>query len=300
MSDHHYDSPILRLWSRLTGPRGRKVGAILAIALRTFSEQHGAQAAAGMAFYALFAMFPLLLFLVALGTLFLRAEEAHQQVYQFVGSILPVSQELLIENLEQVLRNRGAFGAVAAISLLWSASGFFVILARNVSRAWSDARLRSFLEGRLLAFAIISGLASLLFVSFLADAVLRFIAAVQPALWPGSLVRRLLDFPLFSQLLSGLLAFFFLLVLYRQVPRVHVRWRDAGWAALFAALAWRLGSAAFVWYLRSGLARYSLVYGSLSSVVVLLFWTYLSNEVILLGAHLCSAIALSRRIKVRS
>jgi membrane protein len=53
---------------------------------------------------------------------------------------------------------------------------------------------------------------------------------------------------------------------------------------------WRLASRGFSWYLRSGFPSYDLIYGSLSAIVVLLLWIYLSNIIVLLGAHVCAAI----------
>lgn len=280
------------------GQTWRRLRRIAGIASRTFNQHHGPQAAAGMAYYALFTVFPLLLFLVALGSLFVQAEAARQQVYEFVNDLFPVAPEPVLENLDLVLRNRGAVGVIATVSLLWSASGFFVILARNVSLAWSEAKLRSFLEGRLVAFAMIGALAILLFLSTLADAVYRFVARrIEPTLWASSWVRSLLHLPLVSKAISTAIAFLFLLVLYRQVPRVHVGWKEAAWSALLAAAAWRLVTMGFTWYLGSGLARYSLVYGSLNSVVALLFYIYLCSYVILFGAHICAAIALARRVE---
>jgi uncharacterized BrkB/YihY/UPF0761 family membrane protein len=50
-------------------------------------------------------------------------------------------------------------------------------------------------------------------------------------------------------------------------------------------------TALFTWYLRSGVAYYDVVYGSLSTTVVSMFWLYLSNYTLLMGAYLCAAIS---------
>ena len=71
--------------------------------------------------------------------------------------------------------------------------------------------------------------------------------------------------------------FFLFLAFYRLVPNAEVGWPAALWAAFVVALAWELVANAFAWHVSSGLARYRLVYGSLGTVVALLFWIYLSN-----------------------
>jgi membrane protein len=87
-----------------------------------------------------------------------------------------------------------------------------------------------------------------------------------------------------------LLVFLLFLGLYRWVPNRNVPWRSALWSALAAALAWEGASAAFTWYLSSGLARYALIYGSLGTVVALLLWVYISSLIVLFSAHLGAAI----------
>lgn len=54
-------------------------------------------------------------------------------------------------------------------------------------------------------------------------------------------------------------------------------------SALVTAWALSLGSAGFSWMIGMS-ARYSLVYGSLASLIVLLVWLYFCGHVLLLGA----------------
>jgi len=46
----------------------------------------------------------------------------------------------------------------------------------------------------------------------------------------------------------------------------------------------------FSWVLAKGLVQYELVYGSLSTVVALMFWIYLISSITLFGAHLSAVI----------
>jgi membrane protein len=62
-------------------------------------------------------------------------------------------------------------------------------------------------------------------------------------------------------------------------------------AALVGTVAWQIANAGFAWYLSSGFARYPLVYGSLTTVIVLMFWLYLTMIIVLIGAHLSASIA---------
>ena len=53
----------------------------------------------------------------------------------------------------------------------------------------------------------------------------------------------------------------------------------------------------FTWYLSSGLARYRSLYGPLTTIIVLLFWFYLTILIILIGAHFGAAIPRRRNAR---
>ncbi len=72
----------------------------------------------------------------------------------------------------------------------------------------------------------------------------------------------------------------------------------AGFSALVITIIWRTASNIFQWYLSSGLARYEVIFGSISAVVVLLLWVYISSLILFFGAHLCAAAA--GKIKLNS
>jgi membrane protein len=97
-----------------------------------------------------------------------------------------------------------------------------------------------------------------------------------------------------TKLFPFLASFIVLLIIYRWMPNTRVRWSEAIWGALVSNLAWILLTLTFQWFLRSGLARYDLVYGSLGTSVALLTWTFLSAVIILFGSHISAAIARSR------
>ncbi len=162
------------------------------------------------------------------------------------------------------------------------------MLVRNLNRAWPSARSRGALKSRLVALALVAGLMGVAVLYLAARAstplaanwvwVARLLASVEQsagALWRGVMV-----------------AFIFggLTLLYRLVPAARVRWRCAAVGAAAATAAFAFETAAFAWYLNSGLARYNIVYGSLGALVALLSWIYLLALIVLLGAHLSASV----------
>ena len=256
-------------------------------ALETFSDTRASQAAASLAYYAFFSLFPLLLVLISGGSYFLNSQQVYQSVTQFVQQAIPVSNQMITENLRQVLAVRGTVGLIGLLTLLWSASGVFTNLAYNINLAWPGAPRRNFLEKRLVGLGIIAGLGGLLILSLSLDWVTNLIPFLSIASASSSTLSL---WRLFSSLGSWLTIFLLFLALYRWVPTEKVYWSATFWGALTASIAWKAATAGFSWYLRSGLGRYQLVYGSLGAIVALLFLIFIVSMITLFGAHLCAAI----------
>jgi membrane protein len=269
---------------------------ILKNAITTFTEARASHAAAALAYYAIFSLFPLMLVFIAVGSFFLDSYQVYQSVTQLVQETFPVSPSLINENLRQVLDTRGTIGLIGLVTLLWSASGVFTNLAYHINLAWSGAARRNFLRIRLVGLSMIGGLTVLLVLFLLAGWIISLIpffnvdAASSPLL---SLWR------LISKLGSWLVIFFLYLALYHWVPTVKVDGMATFWAALIASIGWKLATACYSWYLRSGLDQYQLIYGSVGAIVALLFLIFLISTITLFCAHLCAAIDLWKKDKVR-
>ena len=153
--------------------------SILRRAAQRFSEMRAADTAASVAFWAFFALFPLLLFLVAIGSFVLTSEQVYGQVVNFAGQIFPGSQDLIQQNIQQVLTLRGPVGLIGLVGLVWAASGAFDGLSRHINQAWSTARPRSEWQYRLLGLGMIAALAGLLILSLLSTTMAHLLTGLQ-------------------------------------------------------------------------------------------------------------------------
>jgi membrane protein len=283
-------------YQNLADLTGKRLG-ILQHALGTFTEKQAAQASASLAYYTLFSIFPLLLVFVAGGSYFLDRRQVFIAVTQFVQQALPISTQVINENLRQVLEERGTAGIFSLLILLWSASGMFTNLAYNINLAWPHASRRSFLQKRLIGLWMILGLLGLIVLSL----VLSWITGRLPFMniadaFPSTLiVLRLL-----SGFASWLTIFLVFLTLYRWIPSLRVPWRATFWGALIASLAWKAITAGFNWYLDSSFGQYQLIYGSLGAIVAFLFLIYMISLITLFGAHLSAAIEGWEKDKVKA
>jgi membrane protein len=252
----------------------------------SFNANNGSITAAAIAYYALFSLFPLILFAVALSSFFIESNEAQARILAAVTSYLPAAGGLVRRNIEMVSHSRSAAGLLAVVSFLWSASGVFGTINHAVARAWKVSQPLPFWQSRLLALSLAAIVGLLLVLSLLSPAALGLLQTLVTVLGlkvPGgtNLVTTVLSASV------GVLTFG---IVYWLVPNTPVTWNTVWPGAVLAGVGWELGKDVFAWYLRSGFARFSLVYGSLGAVVALLLWTYLSATIVLLGAELNAAI----------
>ncbi|MGB6422831.1 MAG: YihY/virulence factor BrkB family protein, partial [Anaerolineales bacterium] len=128
---------------------------IILTAGKSFDEQHGAEAAASISYYSLFSMFPLLLFLVSILGFFIEKIGAPIKITELITQAIPISRDLVYNNLIQILNARSLVGIIGIIGLMWAASSVFITVSRNINRAWSDASVRNVIQNRLVAFTMI-------------------------------------------------------------------------------------------------------------------------------------------------
>jgi membrane protein len=196
-------------------------------------------------------------------------------------------------NVTAVLRTRGAVGTLAALGLLWSASSVFAAMNRAVNRAWGATVRRPFWKQQVLALSIVVGIGLLFFVSTLTTTIYNVLTGILPRLgidlFSNHVGQRLL--PLLGPVLLDYLVF---LMLYRLLPVVRVRWQDVLPGALAAGTAWQMAKGGFNLYVRS-FARYNLVYGSVTAIIVFLTFTYIAAVILVMGAEFTAAWTYTRR-----
>jgi len=269
--------------------------AILSDTIKCFGDTRASEAAASIAFYAIFSLFPLLLALIIGGSFILESEQVQQQVLDIVDKFFPVAQQLIERNIRGVLELRGTVGLVAFIGLAWSATGALTILTRNINRAWTEASPRNFFQDRLVALGMVSGLVALLVISSILSAVLNVLTRLDVPVVGELAVNGISLWASLLSMVPRLFIFFILFGLYRWAPNTRVRWSEAFWGALVATPAGEIATDGFIWYLGTGIVHYELVYGSLGAMVALMLWIYIGVQIILFGAHVSAAIARHTR-----
>ena len=258
--------------------------------------------ASELAFDFLFALFPLILFLVTLFGFFAsRSQELQQDLLGYFAEFLPASAFQLLRNVTSELAASAGGGklTIGILLALWFGSGGVssAMSALNVmyrlreERSW--LRVRAVALGLTLALSIL--LLSALFLSLASSRFLDWVGgefgmqSYALALW------RALQWPasIFFVLVAYALIYFF-------APDLeHRRWRWITPGSAFGAVVWISASEAFRVYLKF-FNTYGASYGSLGAVMILLAWLYLTALSFLIGGAINAEIERAEDDRKRS
>jgi len=255
---------------------------------RTWEEvgkDHISIIAAGVAFYAMLAIFPGLTALVSIYGLVSDPMEVTRQI-EAVANLLPEEARGIITtqlaSIASQPRSALGFGLIFSVGFaLWSASAGVRTLMDALNLTYDETERRSYLSYYGTALLLTLG-AIVMFV------VAGFLVAALPAIvnFTGLPSRVETTLNLLRWPLAALAVVIALSVLYRFGPsREQARWQWVSWGAVVATGLWLVGSLLFSWYV-SYFGSYNKTYGALGAVIVLLMWFYISAYVILLGAEL--------------
>jgi membrane protein len=261
------------------------IPGILRFSIERFSRMHGVEGAASIAFFTVFGLPPLLIVIVTVASYYLEIPDIQNLLVQIAETNIPIPTDIVIQFMNEILKQRGAVGIIGLIGLAWAASGVLMTLTANINRAWPTAKKRNVIENRLIAFLMIVAFIFFIALTSILSTLVTFLTEIEftgivihPSL--GTLTDWLLFF----------LRFVLFLALYFFVPKTKVKKRAALWAAIFASIAWEITAYGFNWYFQSGLANYNVLYGSLGTLVALMFWIYLDCLILVFGAYFSAAI----------
>jgi membrane protein len=256
---------------------------------REFQDDDALGLAAQLAYYFFLALFPALLFLIALASFFPLGDLAANATQSLQRVAAPGIVDIIRGQLTQLSGSADggvlSFGVLAA---LWSSSAAMVAIIDALNRAYDVEDGRPWWKRRLTAVAITLAVAIFLLASLT-------LVLVGPELG-GTLASRLglgaafewgwkiLQWPLVFALVATAIS-----LIYYYAPDVD---QDFVWltpGSLAATALWLIGSLAFRVYIVN-FGSYNQTYGAIGGVMVLMLWLYLSGVSVLAGAELNAEI----------
>jgi membrane protein len=253
------------------------------------ASDHVGLIAAGVAFYALLAIFPAVTALMALAGLVLEPAEVTAQLETLTRMIPKEAAQIILDQAVAVAGSEDAgLGLAFVIGLalaIYSASKGMGSLIEGLNVAFDEDETRGFIKKTivtlLLTVFLITGLIVGLLSTLAVPAMLELIALPSWMETTLSLLRWLA---------LAVLSVFGLGVLYRYGPaRDNAEWQWLTPGAVTACVIWLVASVGFSIYV-SNFGSYNESFGSMAGVIILLMWLWISAFIVLLGAELNAEI----------
>ena len=247
--------------------------------------------AASLAYYAIFAIAPLLLITIHIASFFLdRMAVTESLTSELAGVIGPSGSGAIKDmlNAAGTAQPEGWAGLIGIAVLLFAAAGFIGSLQDALDKIWDApprlAGLWSFVRSKLLSFSLVLAAAFMLLVSLVLSALITALAGgVTSTLGlPDWLVATIIGTANF------LISVVIFIAIFKFVPSVPVTWRAAAAGGLFTAILFAAGRFALAWYL--GREAQASAYGAATALVLLLIWIYYSAQILFLGAQFSQSI----------
>jgi membrane protein len=254
--------------------------------LKWYADNPG-QRGAALAFYALFAIAPLLIIAVAISGFIFGIHATENQIVDAMQDIVgPEIAVALQATVKSASRSRsGRFSAIIGIvTSLLGAVGVLGELQSTLNAIWHvrpepGRRLLSWVRGQLITLLMVLGVGFFLLLSL--------IISTSTAALTQSITARVPRTASFWQwtdiLISFVMVTLMFAVTYKVVPAVRIAWRDVWVGAVVTSSLFTLGKLLIGWYL-----VYSSVgsaYGAAGSIIVILLWVYYCAQVCLFGAE---------------
>ncbi len=229
------------------------------------------------------ALFPFMLFLVALASVVISPEQAEQIVDQ-LGQVAPQNVTQIVGDRIRAIASQSQTGllTVGALVALWSASSGVSEVQRALNIMYGVKEGRPFWKARGIALLMTLVAGALAVVAGLAAVAAAPLASAIPG--PLGTAVAWLRLPV-----AGLIMMLLWALLYYALPDVEQDFRFITPGSVVGVVLWVLASWAFSLYV-ANFGKYEAVYGSLGGVVVMLLWMYLSSVVLLLGAEVNAVI----------
>lgn len=285
------ESPLHSLWDF----QGVPFRTIATRTFHAFNEDNLLSRAAELGYYFLFALFPTLVSASAiLGLVARSATDIYVRLLDYLALVVPHDAfRMVLETFNQTTASstpgKVTFGLAAAI---WSASVGFSAIQDTLNMVYKVKETRPFWKARgsamlvtlLLSLIVTITLGFLLLGTYLSHTVRHHIASQRAGLTYGIGIHLMFDV-----ITAGMLILLFAVIYYFAPDIQTKRWRWLTPGAAIGIAGWFLASIALRVYLHY-FNSFSVTYGSLGAVIILLTWFYITGLMLLLGAEINSEI----------
>jgi membrane protein len=263
-----------------------------------YKEDQGVALTAALAYYALFAMGPIVLVTVSIAGFIIGEQAASGELAETLERYLGPELATAINSAltsELGAENSTTFTIVGAGFLVYGAARLFLRLQEGANLMWgvratTKTGRRKLILSRLYLLVATLVPALLLIASFLLSSVISWLSGPLDA--PVNLLMQVGE-----RVAPALVTFVALLVVFAVLPDVRLSWRDVWLGSLLTSLALLIGTNVFGIYLTwQGSTSF---YGAAGAIVALLIWTHYMALIVVIGMRFCRELYERRGNSVR-
>jgi membrane protein len=267
--------------------------------VRHFLEDEVGNVGAMLAFFAVMALFPMLVFVLSLALVVVDSGTVRQGLSMATETMPASVGDMLAQRVDALIEASGArFAVLGAALALWGASRGAIALMTALNQMYRTQETRSWLRRQATAILVTVGVAvlvvlalSLLIVGpFVGNWVASrsglggaFEVAWGIARWVG----------------AGILVMLVWAITYKFLPDAEATFRIFTPGAIAGVVIWLAISALFGLYVAHS-RSYEATYGALGGAIIFLIWLWLSNIALLVGAEINNILAESRKAASRA
>jgi len=276
-----------RKWDK----RSQKRFRILWEALKKFNGDHGFFLSAGITFNLLICLVPFLLLLLSLlGTYLYSYREVLDHIRHYLQNVFSSFDPKIMRNILRIIQDRKIVGVLGIGGLIWTSTWVFSSLRTALNMVFQVDQGRGILRGKGIDLLMIVLAGAFLFASMMFTSVITIVQGYRfgPFLDMVPIIRFILKY-----LIPFLFTFWMCFLIYKIIPNKKIHFKTALRTAFFTSLFWEVAKQFFGWYVLH-LGRFSMVYGSLSTLAIFFVWVYYSSAILLLGGEVAFLIEKRR------
>lgn len=253
----------------------KKISLHIKKAIKTFNQPEMRILPGNIAFFFVLALIPIITMLVVIASYFSISIDT---VISFIDNLLPKEASNLIIDVISGKGFDSSVGVFNVIALFVASNGTYAIVnaSNTLYQVTKSDSLKDRIKSLILLIILLMLIIFLLIVPIFGEKILALFETT-PFTEVFRIVYKIVEWPL-----TIFTVYINLKLIYTIAPSIRVTSESTTYGAMFTTTIWSIATAVFSYYL-SHFANYNVLYGNLSSLIILMMWLYIISYVFVMG-----------------
>jgi membrane protein len=253
-----------------------------------FSDTNGLTLSASLSYYTVFSIAPFLIVIISLAGIFYGKQAVEGKVYLQISGLVGNGAAMQIHEIIKIIQNTHHSvlgGVIGFIVLIIGASGVFSEIQNSINFIWkvngkiSGKGWLNFIRNKLLSFSLLAGVAFILLVSLIVNALVDVLSEQLKKHFPEYVIYI---FYVLNIIVIFLVITILFAIIFKILPAAIIKWKDAIKGAAFTSVLFLIGKLLIGIYL--GNSSVGATYGATTAIFIFMLWVYYSSIILYFGA----------------